>query len=435
MDMSILKHIGIILVTILTSFYFFPFEFTFLPGMNTKMIMAAVGLVFIILDLSKKRDSMVDKDFFILALYAAVVSLTGFISVVVNDTNDYAYSTYIISMLVWSSAAYVVISCIKILHGTLSIDHICNYLIAVCALQCIIAYSMEQIPALKIFVDSFLAGEGFMGKSESRLYGIGASLDVAGTRFAAVSIMIASMLVKISGTSRRKYIWLYMLAFIIISIIGNMISRTTGIGIIMALCYMIFCSFSKSDKMQNNMKFVWKWMLTSIIIIIPITIILYNTNHSFNKNIRFAFEGFFSLVEEGKWEIHSNNILQNMYVFPDNTKTWIIGDGYFGNPYVDDPTYVGKKWYGFYQDTDVGYCRFIFYFGLIGLFAFMSFMGKVGFICIKHHPKYKILFILILLLNFIIWMKVSTDIFLVFALFLAMGSEGSQVEELEEKTA
>ena len=75
----------------------------------------------------------------------------------------------------------------------------------------------------------------------------------------------------------------------------------------------------------------------------------YNASAAFRENVRFAFEGFFSLAEKGTWDVHSNNILKNMYVFPDNIKTWIIGDGYMENPRSTDPYYVGKIYGGYYM--------------------------------------------------------------------------------------
>lgn len=51
--MWILRLIVMVVLTIMTSFYFFPFEFTFLPGVNTKMIMAGVGLVLLIVQLAE----------------------------------------------------------------------------------------------------------------------------------------------------------------------------------------------------------------------------------------------------------------------------------------------------------------------------------------------------------------------------------------------
>lgn len=42
---GMLKVISTLFLVVLTSLFFFPFEFTFLPGFNTKMIMAGMGLV------------------------------------------------------------------------------------------------------------------------------------------------------------------------------------------------------------------------------------------------------------------------------------------------------------------------------------------------------------------------------------------------------
>ena len=50
-----------------------------------------------------------------------------------------------------------------------------------------------------------------------------------------------------------------------------------------------------------------------------------------------------------------------MYIFPENIKTWIIGDGFWANP-------SGS---GYYMHTDVGYLRLIYYFGLVGLFVYL----------------------------------------------------------------
>lgn len=46
------------LLTVLTSLYFFPFAFSFLPGVNTKMMMAAVGLVLLGIQLAKQKKKI-----------------------------------------------------------------------------------------------------------------------------------------------------------------------------------------------------------------------------------------------------------------------------------------------------------------------------------------------------------------------------------------
>lgn len=420
-----------VLLTILTSFYFFPFEFTFLPGINTKMAMAGVGLVVLMVQLARQSRSLINKDIFTLTIMAGVVSLIGFFSVIWNDTHDYTYATYIISMLVWLAGAYVIVQAIKGFHGNVSVELVCNYLVVVCFTQCLIAFVMTQYPPLKDFVDGFLGSTGFMGKMEDRMYGIGASLDVAGSRFSVILVMIVYLLSKMAATDKKKYIGVYWGIFIVIAVIGNMISRTTTVGVIMSLAYLFYISRIYTFQMDLNMRYVWGSFIGILLVAISIMVYGYYTNPSFQENLRFGFEGFFNLVEKGKWDVHSNEILKNMYVFPDNLKTWIIGDGYFDNPYYAEPYYTGPKWGGFYQGTDVGYLRFIFYFGVIGLVAFSLFMYKVALVCMNRFTAYRSLFFVILLLNFAVWFKVSTDIFLVFALFLCMTETEDQMVKQE----
>lgn len=149
---------------------------------------------------------------------------------------------------------------------------------------------------------------------------------------------------------------------------------------------------------------------------------------SFHNNMRFAFEGFFNLFEKGKWETSSTNMLKNMYVFPETMKTWLIGDGYFDNPYSYDPYYQGPNFHGFYMATDVGYLRFIFYFGLFGLLSFFYYMYKVAKTCMNRFAAQKKLIILLLLLNYAVWFKVSSDLFSLFALFLCINEADRENE-------
>ncbi len=419
-----MKRIFIILLLIVASLYFFPFAPTFLPAMNTKMMMAGIGLIVIGFQLAKGQKPVLDKDFLIIAGLAALVSIIGFAAITYNSTPDYAYALYIVSMLVWLSAANVVVSCIRQLHGRVTVGLVCDYLIAISVLQCAIAIWADMSPAVKNFIDSLVSGQGFMGKSDYRLYGIGCSLDVAGIKFCAVLLMIADRLRRVSINPEKRYLTaVYLAAFMFISIVGNMMARTTTIGVIMAIAYLIITINVDNKAKAASHKYLWTWCAVSLVAAVTIATILYNTNPMIRSNIRFGFEGFFSLVEEGKWEVHSNELLKNMVVFPDDLKTWIIGNGYFENPSDTDPYYNGVQWKGFYQNTDIGYLRFIFYFGIFGLLAFMGYFIKVGTTCIKRFNAHKMFFTGLLVLNFIVWCKVSTDVFVVFALFLCLREE------------
>lgn len=418
-----LKYIGILLTLVLTSCYYFPFETIALPGANTKMVLAAMSLPLIVVQMARGNISGVRKDLIQLMVWAMLMSLACLFSVTYNNTNDHSYTSYIISMLVWLAGAYFVVSCIKWLHDQISPRLVCNYVIAVCVAQCFVAYAIDLFPAFANIVDGFVAGEGFMGNVDSRMRGIGCALDVAGLRFSAALVMIAFLVVHANPDEKKHSPW-YIAAFLIISVIGSMLGRSTLIGISLAFAYWaIVTLFYKDGWLAKNKRRLWWWLVGVLAITIPLIVYFYNTNQAFHDNLRFGFEGFFSLWENGQWNVNSNNMLKKMVVFPDNLKTWLIGDGYILNPLGRDPYYVGELFAGFYKSTDIGYLRFIFYCGLIGLSIFTIYFVRVMQVCASRFNAYKAMLIMILLVNFIGWIKVSTDIFVVFALFLCIESE------------
>ena len=416
------------LVGILTSLFFFPFEFKALPGINTKMMLAVVGLLLLIFLFLQKKSFYVTKELFHLSMGAFVVSVIGLISVTYNNTPDYAYATYLVSMWVWLSGAFVVVSCIKGLHGKLTIPLVVHYLVAVCVFQCIAAQVIDHYPGVKQLVDSYIEqNQDFLNaRNVKRLYGIGASLDVAGSRFAAVLVMMTTVLLDVKG---KRDLLGYLISYMIIAVLGNMIARTTTVGIILSLGLLLYYSRIYTFHLSTKVSRLWKWTLGVLLVVVPLSIYQYNASPAFKKDMRFAFEGFFSLAEKGEWDVSSNEKLKTMVVFPEELKTWVIGDGYFDNPYYTDINYTGKTpRYGYYMDTDVGYLRFIFYFGIIGLLAFSAFIIYAGWLCREKWKDYQLMFLFLIFCNFVVWLKVSTDIFLVFALFVC-------ASELKEEEA
>lgn len=389
------------------------------------MALAGIGLLVLGQRLAQKGHGIIDRSFFNLSLLALGISLVSLITMTYNDTNDNSFLTYFVSMWVWLGGAYTVVRWLEFAYGYVSVRLICNHLIGVCVMQCIIALSIDYYTPLKNFVNGFLGGEAFMGNAGNRMYGIGAALDVAGLRFATVSVMIGFMLSKSKDFSNKQVLG-YLFSFFIIAIIGNMMSRTTTVGIVIALLYLCYCVVVNVESKENKRLLVWFGVF--LCVVIPVVTLLYHTNETFHRNIRFAFEGFFSLWETGEWNVTSNDILlESMIVFPETLTTWIIGDGYATNP-ENDPFYNGPDFVGYYMDTDVGYLRYIFYFGLTGTILFMIFMLKAALICANKFKVYKVMFILLLLVNYIGWFKVSTDVFLVFAPFLCLNEDVNNVQ-------
>lgn len=422
------RYLIIILTGVLFSFYYFPVTFVFLPGINTKMILAVVGLCFGGMAMFKNREFKMPSIILWLSVFALIVSFVGLISVVYNNTQDYAYATYIISMWVWLSSAYAIVSIMKYVHGNIGVDIICKYVIIICLAQCILAQIIDVSPLAKYwYVRLFGKPEGL--EAVNRLYGIGASLDTAGIRFSIALIMAPYLAVRCKDVKKQVF---YVISWVIITILGSMMARTTYVGCVAGLIYMVIASDLWRLRLKTSMSKLVGVMVLAIIIMIPILIYLYNTDPRVYKLLRFAFEGFFNLIERGEWSLASNERLKTMIIFPESIKTWIIGDGYFSNPYNTDPYYTGDYIEGWYMGTDIGYLRFVFYFGAIGLATFVLFITYSARLCWRTFSDYKPMFILIYLLGLVVWLKVSTDIFLVFALFISLSIEQKSVLRISE---
>ena len=419
-----LRYILIIITGILSSCYYFPFFTPVLPaGLNTKMVMAVIGLCIGGWKMLRSGTTNIDKTYFTLSIYAIIVSLVCSFSLTFNNTVDTAYASYIVSMWVWLSGAYALCNIIKAVHGHLSIMLVTNYLVLVCVFQCIMALVIDNVPIVQHYVDIYVLQAQEFTKSVNRLYAIGASLDVAGMRFSLVLVMLTNLLLNIQNTIYKKYLWLYVIAYLIIVVIGNMMARTTTVGVVISLFYIILESEAYKFRIKSNVRILWMWIAAVVVIALPYIVYKYNTDTNFHNDIRFAFEGFFALFEKGEWEVGSNSQLSRMVVFPDNFKTWIIGDGYFNNPVNVDPYYVGEVTGGYYMNTDIGYLRFIFYMGLTGLLAFSIFMCKAAQMAVGRFKEYRTMILLLLLVHFVVWLKVSTDCFLIFALLLCIPKE------------
>lgn len=428
------KMTSMILVMFVVSMFFFPVFFSAFPSQNTKNMLAVVGLVFIFMTLVYKRDFSLPRGILVLLFLAALVSVVALFSINYNQTPDKAYVTYIRAAIIWLSAAYVPCMAIYLVHGRISLTLVLNYLIAVCLFQCAMALLIDFSPAVKSFVDANFEQGQEMLTDLGRLYGIGAMLDFGGSRFAAVLVAIAVLVDQKKNEYSTETLLVYLISFIVISVIGNMIARTTLVGMGIGLVYLFFRQLQGIFQQEfegGDRKVLGTWAI-ALGLLVPIAVFFYQTSEQFYELLRFGFEGFFSLVETGEWNVSSNNTLESMIVFPEELRTWIIGDGYFDNPNADINYFGDNPLWGYYMSTDIGYLRFIFYFGLIGLVAISLVMIYAAYICVDSFPEYKNIFWLVLLCNFVVWLKVSTDIFLFFCPFICASIVQNTFQEEEE---
>lgn len=429
-----IKALKILLTVLITSFYYFPFYSTFLPTI-TKNILAALGIVFIIIEMIRKKDASVPRELFILLFLSGMVSLISLVSITYNQTPDSGYATFIRSTIIWLSGAFMVCFLIRSVHGRIDVPLVAHYLIGACLFQCVSAILIEFIPAFRAFVDRYVIQGQSVLQEMGRLYGIGASLDVAGSRFAAVLAAIAFLLVSSPENDSIGKTLFYTFSFVVITVIGNMIARTTTVGALIGLAWMIISPFILPRKDQENRR-SGKGIAILIMlgVLIGVSFVLYNAFPDVQRLFRFGFEGFFAWVETGEWKTSSTNMLETMVVWPDDLKTWIIGDGYFENSRYD-PNYLGSATtFGYYMGTDIGYLRFLFYFGIAGLVWIIAFIAYSAYICANYFTRYAWLFVLTLAVSLTVWTKVATDLFLFFCMFLCAAALNESSEDSPEST-
>ena len=382
------------------------------------MIMAAIGAALLVIDKIKGKEPVFSRDFLILSMICAAISVWSLLVTLLNDTADYTFARYIVSVWVWLGAAYTIVRLIQAVHKDVSVELIGHYLIAVCTVQCLLAYAMTMWPAVGEFVDGMMGeGESFMSATENRMHGLGAALDPAGLRFSAVLVILAFLMGRLDFDEHPWKGILYLLSFTVILVAGNMIARTTTVGGIIAIFLYIILKWPKNQTLVFGR--AWTIVGGGIFLLTIITVWLYRVDPAFRENLRFGFEGFFSLVEKGRWEVRSNNILKGMVVWPESLKTWVIGDGFFDSP-EDLPDQFGQVFGGFYMKTDIGYLRYIFYFGVIGLMGILLAFCQMTAVCVRSSKEYVLLFVAFLVINLIGWFKVSSDIIMVYAPFLIL---------------
>ncbi len=403
------KIVSKITIGIIVSMFLFPFSFKFLPGANTKMILAALGAIMYCLYCVQTKGVFVSKGLLGATAIAFLFSYICYYSAEYNHTEDYSYANYYVTFFVWMAGAYFVTEVIKKRHGESNLKILTYYLTGVCTVQCGLALLMDKISPLKRAVNSVVEqGQNFY-EEIGRLYGIGASLDPAGVRFAAVLILISAIICFDDSVRKNSKVLFQLLScYFIIVVVGNMIARTTTTGLMLSV--FLFVVGMRIFSLKLKSKYFKAYFMFGFLMIVAIIIstYLYNVDQNFHQNLRFAFEGFFNWMETGTWRTDSTDTLKNvMWKWPTDTKTWIIGSGLFGS---------------FVYSTDVGYCRFILYCGLTGFSVFAFFQIYNGLVFFSREKDYRLLFLLLIALSFIIWMKVATDIFQFYALFYCLDS-------------
>ena len=156
------------------------------------------------------------------------------------------------------------------------------------------------------------------------MFGIGCALDVAGVRFSAILLLVAHQIATNAQAGEKSLTIITLLsAFLIITVVGAMISRTTVVGAALGLAYMAVANLKISRGGYVSSRQVRIFLVAVVILIVggALAVYLYQSSQVFYENVRFGFEGFFNWVETGEFRTGSTDHLQTMWVWPTGKST------------------------------------------------------------------------------------------------------------------
>lgn len=409
--------IGILSVILVDAFYF-DFRLQIFPIANSKMILAVFGAISYLLIGIRDKQPRMSRRVLVSAFLAVLFSLWCYIAITLNNSYEREFVTYYASFATWLGGAFGVYSFLKLMHERVDLMLLTRLLALVCASQCIIALLINNIPFIRSLVNSIFLQTTEFYESAGRLYGISCALDPAGIRFTVVQVLIAHQLaVEDRVRQNMGQSMLLFICFLVISIVGSIISRTTIIGTALGLLYIII----RNLIIQRGGLVSRKQLGLSLLLIlllgaaVAISVYFYNSSAGFHDNLRFGFEGFFNWAETGEFRTNSTDHLQTMWHWPETRRGWIIGEGIIGV---------------FQTNSDIGYCNYIFYCGLVGFAIFSIYFLFNHFSLVPKFRHFIFAAILLTAVTFIVWSKVMTDIFLIDALLFCIDGDFDSEPEL-----
>lgn len=332
------------------------------------------------------------KTFFTLVLPLALISVT---TMLLNGTTDAKYVTHSISIIMSVFSSYFLIYCFYQVYGNCNIMKLLKYLIIATYIYLLIAMLMFMNYGIDNLFTSIQkinaeANELTLGV---RLHTFGASYFTAGVLLGFILVLLSYSLTSRQLNSIKTLF--YWISYFMIAFIGMMIARTVIIGVLIS-AFVFIISFT------HNIKSLFK---ASAVIFLALSFIYFGASSLFSSYgdemdtlSKFGFEMFYNYQTTGQFSSESTDGMFEMYnIIPDNYKTWLIGDGMWS---MKDGSY--------YQGTDIGYLRNIWYFGIIGLFFVIFYYYKSIKLTFFNnvlspnnpHLSYLLLFIYIIVINF-----------------------------------
>lgn len=358
-----------ILIVVLFFSYIYEIQYNIFPW-DFPVMLGLVGIILYVIS-PRIRIYCYQQDWKVLKLSMVFIPIliVSLLSIIINKTSDLYFVKLAILTPIRIFGLIPIMLLIKHTYGKIHYTTII-WLFLICGIiQMFLAISMWLIPSLKNNLYTLLASselsDMILEKTDGfRLNGFGTNFFGSGIVHGFM-LILAILLLLTKNTTMRSNI-MVMFICIILFLGGMMMARTTLVG----ACFAIIIYLLSQRNWLSNFKLFLGFLLIISLSIMILSRISTSLFGQFESLFEFGFEMFFNYFAWGEVSTSSTDIMMNMYIFPKDFYTWLLGDGLW----TDSLT-------GFYyMGTDIGYCRMIFYFGIIGTLTF--------FICCKKMIAY-----------------------------------------------
>ena len=346
--------------------YFFPFK---AYGFDPRLLVFLFFFIYMIKDgllLNRKVKCRYIKTLF----YPVLMSLFTVLSSVVNTITENTFIIFPFQVIYLLLLSYCIYYITKRFCKVISFYVITRYFLMTLVVQSVIAIVMFVNQPICLFLFDLqgidLTSRVIKMYFGVRLIGLGCFYFGAGAIYGLGLIAIMPFMLK--AKNKQQLIKLILL-YVYIFIVGIFFARTAMIGCVFSIVYLIFCILI--PKMCNKVFLVFRQFIIYLTVFGIALVFIYTSSPKLQEDygdiIDFGFEAFINLVENGELSTASSDGLTEYHlsIWPQNQKTYYIGDMRWTK---------GDSYYG---DSDGGYVRLLFYFGVPGVILFLLYQYSI----------------------------------------------------------
>ena len=346
--------------------YFFPFK---AYGFDPRLLVFLFFFIYMIKDgllLNRKVKCRYIKTLF----YPVLMSLFTVLSSVVNTITENTFIIFPFQVIYLLLLSYCIYYITKRFCKVISFYVITRYFLMTLVVQSVIAIVMFVNQPICLFLFDLqgidLTSRVIKMYFGVRLIGLGCFYFGAGAIYGLGLIAIMPFMLK--AKNKQQLIKLILL-YVYIFIVGIFFARTAMIGCVFSIVYLIFCILI--PKMCNKVFLVFRQFIIYLTVFGIALVFIYTSSPKLQEDygdiMDFGFEAFINLVENGELSTASSDGLTEYHlsIWPQNQKTYYIGDMRWTK---------GDSYYG---DSDVGYVRLLFYFGVPGVILFLLYQYSI----------------------------------------------------------